>query len=87
MEFNYGHSFGVPSPEAYGRLLLDAMKGDATLFTRDDEIEEAWDILKPIMETWEGENLPTLAKYKAGAWGPKEAADLLRRENHRWRRL
>ena len=87
MEFNYGHSFGVPSPEAYERLLLDAMKGDATLFTRDDEIEEAWDILKPIMETWEGENLPTLAKYKAGAWGPKEAADLLRRENHRWRRL
>ncbi len=87
MEFNYGNSFGVPSPEAYERLLLDAMKGDATLFTRDDEIEEAWDILKPIFETWEGKNTPHLARYQAGSWGPKEAADLLRRENHRWRRL
>ncbi len=87
MEFQYGDSFGVPSPEAYERLLLDAMKGDATLFTRDDEIEEAWDILKPIFEVWEGSSDPALVRYDAGSWGPKEAADLLRRENHRWRRL
>ena len=87
MEFSYGHSFGVPSPEAYERLLLDAMKNDATLFTRDDEIEEAWDILMPILEVWEGKNPPLLSQYAAGSWGPKEAAELLRHQNHRWRRL
>ncbi|MDZ4785946.1 MAG: glucose-6-phosphate dehydrogenase [bacterium] len=87
MEFHYGQSFGVPSPEAYERLLLDAMKGDATLFTRDDEIEEAWDILKPVFEVWQSESAPPLYRYEAGTWGPKEAADLLRKNNHRWRRL
>ncbi|MCB9029669.1 MAG: glucose-6-phosphate dehydrogenase [Deltaproteobacteria bacterium] len=87
MEFNYGHSFGVPSPEAYERLLLDAMRSDSTLFTRDDEIEESWDILDPILNVWENDNVPPLYRYDAGSWGPKEAATLLRKREHRWRRL
>ncbi|RMD88088.1 MAG: glucose-6-phosphate dehydrogenase [Candidatus Dadabacteria bacterium] len=87
MEFNYGHSFGVPSPEAYERLLLDAMKGDATLFTRDDEIEEAWDILDPVLHHWETKDSPPLYTYEAGTWGPKEAANLLKSSGRRWRRL
>lgn len=91
MEFNYGNSYGVPSPEAYERLLLDAMKGDATLFTRNDEIEEAWDLLAPIFDLWENFSKDSesaiVHDYQAGSWGPKAAADLLRVQGHRWRRL
>lgn len=87
MDFAYDFSFGVPSPEAYERLLLDAMKGDATLFTRDDEIEEAWDLLAPIFAAWGEKQPPHLHAYEAGTWGPKAAAELLRPAGHRWRRL
>lgn len=92
MDFTYGHSFGVPSPDAYERLLLDSMKGDASLFTRDDEIEEAWDLLAPVLEQWaipanaKGPR-PVLHTYEAGTWGPAAAAELLREQKHRWRRL
>ncbi|MCB0339448.1 MAG: glucose-6-phosphate dehydrogenase, partial [Bdellovibrionales bacterium] len=87
MEFSYGHSFGVPSPEAYERLLLDAMRADATLFTRNDEIEEAWDIVMPFLNSWQTKDSPDIYTYEAGTWGPKEAAELLRPAGHRWRRL
>jgi glucose-6-phosphate 1-dehydrogenase len=97
MDFTYGHSFGVPSPDAYERLLLDAMKGDASLFTRDDEIEEAWDLLAPVLEQWSvargGRDaaakglVPPLYEYTAGTWGPSAAAQLLREQKHQWRRL
>ncbi|MBX7145017.1 MAG: glucose-6-phosphate dehydrogenase [Oligoflexia bacterium] len=92
MDFTYGHSFGVPSPDAYERLLLDSMKGDASLFTRDDEIEEAWDLLAPVLEQWAlpaGGKVarPPLHTYEAGTWGPAAAATLLKEQKHRWRRL
>jgi glucose-6-phosphate 1-dehydrogenase len=87
MDFNYDHSFGIASPEAYERLLLDAMKGDATLFTRNDEIEHAWDILSPILTTWTLSNPPPLFQYEAGSWGPGAAANLTRLSLHKWRRL
>jgi glucose-6-phosphate 1-dehydrogenase len=87
MEFSYGSSFGMPSPEAYERLLLDAMRGDATLFTRDDEIEESWDLLAPILESWSSPDGPPVHEYEAGSWGPTAAATLLKPGGHSWRRL
>jgi glucose-6-phosphate 1-dehydrogenase len=84
MDFTYDNSFGVASPEAYERLLLDVMKGDPTLFTRDDEIEESWDLLAPIFEVWSGKNPPPLCTYEAGSWGPAAADELLRRDGHSW---
>jgi len=87
MDFNYGSSFGVPSADAYERLILDAMKSDATLFTRDDEIEEAWDFLAPVFGAWNSDNPPPVYNYEAGTWGPSAAATLLRSQSHRWRRL
>lgn len=87
MDFTYDDSFGVASPEAYERLLLDAMKVDATLFIRNDEIEEAWDLLAPILDAWKSSTPPPVCRYDAGTWGPPEAADLLKPNNHQWRRL
>ena len=87
MNFSYGDFFGIPSPDAYERLLLDAMKGDATLFTRADEIEEAWELVMPVLESWADAAAPALEPYEAGAWGPKKADDLLAREGHSWRKL
>lgn len=87
MDFTYDNSFGVASPEAYERLLLDVMKGDPTLFTRADEIEESWDLLSPVFQSWASSEPPPVHEYQAGTWGPAAAADLLRPQNHRWRRL
>ncbi|MEP6809546.1 MAG: glucose-6-phosphate dehydrogenase [Chthoniobacterales bacterium] len=88
MDFHYGTSFGKASPEAYERLLLDAMSGDATLFARSDEVEQAWAFIDVIEEAWQAsENQPTLFQYPAGSWGPDEADDLLARDGRAWRRL
>lgn len=87
MDFTYGASFGVESPEAYERLLLDAMKADPTLFARDDEIDEAWDLLSPVFDAWGSKESPLLHEYEAGSWGPAEAAAIPGASNHRWRRL
>lgn len=87
MDFSYGESFGIPSPGAYERLLLDAMKGDATLFTRDDEIEEAWGVLAPIFNAWDSEKSPPVFSYESGSWGPKESSMLLASEGKFWREL
>jgi glucose-6-phosphate 1-dehydrogenase len=84
MDFTYDSSFGVSSPEAYERLLLDVMKGDPTLFTRDDEIEESWDLLAPIFEVWNSKNPPVLCTYEAGSWGPAAADALLKVAGHSW---
>jgi glucose-6-phosphate 1-dehydrogenase len=83
MDFLFGAAFGSSSPEAYERLLLDAMRGDATLFTRDDEVEAQWAFIDPILEGWKERKAP-LAQYEAGSWGPKEA-DALLPEGHQWR--
>ncbi|MFL6514872.1 MAG: glucose-6-phosphate dehydrogenase [Chthoniobacterales bacterium] len=87
MDFHYGTSFGKPSPEAYERLLLDAMSGDATLFARRDEVEEAWAFIDPIEEAWKSQGEKGLHFYSAGSWGPEEADELLSREGRAWRRL
>jgi glucose-6-phosphate 1-dehydrogenase len=88
MDFHYGTSFGKASPEAYERLLLDAMSGDATLFARRDEVERAWAFIDPIEEAWHAKkDAPELFFYPAGSWGPEAADDLLARDGRTWRRL
>lgn len=84
MDFEYDETFfDVPLPEAYERLLLDVMRGDATLFTRSDELLAAWRFVDPILQAWaSAEHRPEL--YPAGTWGPKGADDLLVRSGRRW---
>ena len=85
MEFHYAEDFGAAAlPEAYERLLLDAMQGDASLFARGDEIELAWSIIDPILDGWSGPGATPLAAYEPGTWGPDEAADLLAAEGREW---
>jgi len=86
MDFHYGTSFGKATPEAYERLLLDAMSGDATLFARRDEVEEAWKFVDAIRAEWDT-NSEDLALYAAGTWGPTEADELIKRYGATWRRL
>ncbi|HEX6122671.1 MAG TPA: glucose-6-phosphate dehydrogenase, partial [Ktedonobacterales bacterium] len=86
MDFLYGSSFGVEPPEAYERLLLDAMLGDATLFTRVDETELAWRLVDTVVAAWQKTQAP-IAQYEPGTWGPKEADALIERDGRTWRRL
>ena len=85
MEFLYGTAFLSQSPEAYERLIIDAMRGDATLFTRNDEVEAQWRICDPIVKAWESMPGP-LPQYPAGSQGPTEAESLLLGE-HNWRMI
>ncbi len=88
MDFHYATSFGKSSPEAYERLLLDAMAGDATLFARRDEVEIAWAFVDEIEKAWhQSPEPPPLATYPAGSWGPSEADALLAGDGRIWRRL
>jgi len=88
MDFHYGTTFGKASPEAYERLLLDAMSGDATLFARRDEVEEAWAFIDVIEKAWSAKrDAPQLYFYPAGSWGPEQADELLARDGRAWRRL
>jgi glucose-6-phosphate 1-dehydrogenase len=87
MDFTYGSAFSVDSPDAYETLILDALLGDASLFTRADEVEGAWAIVTPIIETWASEPAPDFPNYEAGSWGPDEADQMLSREGRRWRRI
>jgi glucose-6-phosphate 1-dehydrogenase len=86
MEFRYGTSFLSESPEAYERLILDAMRGDATLFTRNDEIEALWGIIDPILAAWHEDTESAIPRYKSGSAGPRQAQRLLG-NGRRWRRL
>jgi glucose-6-phosphate 1-dehydrogenase len=86
MDFRYGSSFAVDSPDAYETLLLDAMVGDASLFTRDDEVERAWRILQPILDAWSSGEGGPMHFYGAGTWGPPAADELLERDGRTWRR-
>jgi glucose-6-phosphate 1-dehydrogenase len=85
MEFLYGTSFAGTPPEAYERLLLDAMIGDSTLFTRKDEVEAAWALVSSILSGWQRARGP-IPTYEAGSWGPREADYLIERDGFRWRR-
>ncbi len=88
MDFRYDAAFGQPSTDAYSRLLIDAMLGDQTLFTRGDEVEQSWRVLTPLLEVWDAPAPPeSIPLYEAGTWGPIEAELLLNRTNRRWRRL
>ena len=88
MDFSYGSSFGVTSSDAYDRLLIDCMLGDQTLFTRSDEVEEAWRVVTPALMDWESSNEQDLVpKYEAGTWEPAEAELLINRDGRKWRRL
>ncbi len=87
MDFTYGSAFQTDSPDAYETLILDALLGDASLFTRADEVEEAWSIVDPIVEAWAEMPQPEFPSYEAGTWGPEAADDLLAREGRRWRRI
>lgn len=87
MEFNYSAAFGVEPPEAYERLLLDALLGDSTLFTRRDEVEAAWSIIDPILEGWQRDTTADLPIYAAGTWGPEAADAFIRADGRQWRRL
>jgi glucose-6-phosphate 1-dehydrogenase len=85
MEFHYRDGFReIGIPEAYERLLLDALQGDASLFTRSDGIELSWKLIDPIIHGWEGRNAPPLGIYERGSWGPKEADELVNREGRTW---
>ncbi|MFG2170847.1 glucose-6-phosphate dehydrogenase [Streptomyces niveus] len=84
MDFAYGESFTEESPEAYERLILDVLLGDANLFPRTEEVEESWRILDPVEEYWETRGRP--AQYTSGGWGPTEADEMLARDGRRWRR-
>ena len=87
MEFNYSSSFGGSSPEAYERLMLDVMAGDATLFMRRDAVEAAWQFVMPILRHWEKSGARYLPQYRAGTWGPLEADRLIEADGRQWRTL
>jgi glucose-6-phosphate 1-dehydrogenase len=92
MDFTYGLSFGREAPEAYETLILDAMLGDASLFTRADEVEAAWAIVTPILKIWEEWDRSDgsdseICFYEAGTWGPENADQLIENDGRRWRRL
>ncbi len=85
MDFLYGGAFREGLPEAYERLILDAMLGDATLFTRIDEVEEQWALVDAIVAAW-ARDRPAFPNYAAGTWGPSAADELMERDGRAWRR-
>jgi glucose-6-phosphate 1-dehydrogenase len=85
MDFNYGSSFGERSPSAYETLLLDAIVGDATLYTRQDMVEASWSVVEPIQNVWR-ETRFDFPNYAAGTWGPVAADEMLARHGHAWRK-
>ena len=86
MDFLYGGAFRTGLPEAYERLILDALLGDATLFTRADEVDEQWALVDAIVAPWARE-APSFPNYEAGTWGPDQAGDFMERDGRKWRRL
>ncbi|MFP4096279.1 MAG: glucose-6-phosphate dehydrogenase [Cyclobacteriaceae bacterium] len=84
MIFDYKEAYDVDPPEAYEALLLDAMAGNAALFMRSDQVEEAWKVVMPVLEKWKEEEETSLPTYASGSWGPSEADVLLAQEGHKW---
>jgi glucose-6-phosphate 1-dehydrogenase len=88
MDFSYGSAFGIATSDAYDRLLIDCMVGDQTLFTRADEVEEAWRVVTPALAAWEAPTNPnSIPQYEAGTWEPAEAEQMINRDGRSWRRL
>ncbi len=87
MRFSYAEAFGGHPPEAYERLLLDSLIGDATLFTRSDEVEEAWRLTQGIIDAWDEQGLKNLPIYEAGTQGPHGADFFMQNDNRAWRRI
>jgi len=87
MEFNYSSGFGNKSPEAYERLILDVMAGDATLFMRRDQVDAAWQFVMPILDRWEQMHVRDLPEYQCGTWGPIEADRIIEPDGRNWRHL
>jgi glucose-6-phosphate 1-dehydrogenase len=85
MDFQYPASFKGGLPDAYERLLLDALAGDASLFTRSDGIESSWRLVDPVIRGWDEKDLPQLTGYAKNTPGPSESDALLEREGHFWR--
>jgi len=85
MNFKYGDAFDAPSPEAYERLLLDVMTGDASLFMRRDAVEASWTWVTDILKGWEDHGTKWLPEYPAGTWGPIEADRLIETDGRKWR--
>jgi len=87
MDFRYASAFGQANADAYGRLLIDCMLGDQSLFTRGDEVEASWRILTPVLEAWDAPASPdAIPLYEAGTWGPAQAESLFDKGRY-WRRL
>ncbi len=84
MDFKYGSSFGIRSPLAYETLLVDALVGDATLYTRRDMVEASWEAVQPILDVW-GNSRFDLPNYESGSWGPQASDEMLARRGHSWR--
>jgi glucose-6-phosphate 1-dehydrogenase len=85
MEFNYAEAFGEVAAPAYETLLLDVMIGEATLFTRSDEVEAAWRVVDPLIQYWESNKPKRMPTYAAGSWGPREADELIEEDGVEWR--
>ncbi len=86
MDFRYGEAFGATAPDAYERLLMDAMLGDASLYSRADAVEETWSVVQPILDGWQQQSTPA-HPYLPGSWGPAEADAFIERDGRKWRRL
>jgi glucose-6-phosphate 1-dehydrogenase len=84
LSFNFQDQFRGGMPEAYERLLLDIMHGDASLFSRADEVELAWSLIDPIQLGWEHPGWPPLALYEAGGWGPPNSVEWMCLQNREW---
>ena len=87
MDFKYGNAFKTPAPDAYERLILDAILGDSTLFTRADEVEAQWSLISPVIDGWQSGMGSFIDQYRAGTWGPKEAEDFMKTDGRLWRKL
>ena len=84
MDMSYKETFGGEPPEAYERLLLDAMRGDATLFSRRDAVEASWAWITPILQYFDRHRPTDLPNYEPGSWGPENAFELMRRDRRAW---
>jgi len=85
MDFRYGSFFGLTPPEAYERLICDAIVGDLTLFTRQDEVFQSWRLLTPLLNYWAETSPKDFPNYQAGSWGPKAADDMIAKDGRAWR--